>query len=118
MAKADVDKYTITGVAVMVAWGESFQVFGALNSSPWTAENFGADPQKAESCRRGVRKALVNNALMGGLGSWLLHEQGETQWWLPFVVTMGVSVYMFFEYDRALKRGAVTGSRGWANGGS
>lgn len=107
-------KYTIAGVAVMVAWGESFQVFGALNSSPWTARNFGADEEKAKSCREGVRKAVINNFLMGSLGSALLYFDGKQRfWWMPFVVVNGISFYMWREYDQALKAGMNTGSNGW-----
>jgi hypothetical protein len=102
-----VEKFTVTGIAVMVAWGESFQVFGALNSSPWTARNFGADQEKAESMRKYVKKAFVNNAAMGGLGSILTHS------WLPFLVTMGISLYMWWEYESALRQGCDAGSDGW-----
>lgn len=114
MTNQDTAKYTIAGVAVMVAWGESFQVFGALNSSPWTAENFGADQEKAASCWRGVKKAVVNNLLMGGLGSALLFYDGRQRfWWMPFMVTSGISAYMAWEYKTALARGVAKNSRGW-----
>jgi hypothetical protein len=102
-------QYTVTGIAVMVAWGESYQVFGSLNSSPWTSENFGADPEKAASCRRYVKMAVINNALMGGLGSWLTKSP------LPLVATTIVSGFMYYLYENALKRGAVAGSKEWAN---
>lgn len=101
-------QYTVTGIAVMVAWGESFQVFGSLNSSPWTSENFGADPQKAESCRRYVKLAVLNNALMGAIGSWLSKSP------LPFVATSLVSGFMWYLYEEALAKGAVSNSTGWA----
>ena len=115
MANQDTAKYTIAGIAVIVAWGEAFQVFGALNSSPWTAENFGADPEKAASCMKNVNKAVVNNLLMGTLGSALLYYDGKSKgWWIPFVVTNGVSLYMYREYKMALAKGASSGSSGWA----
>jgi hypothetical protein len=105
-----VERFTVTGIAVMVAWGESFQVFGSLNSSPWTAENFGADAEKAASMRRYVRLAALNNAAMGTLGSVL------TQSWLPLVATMAVTVFMWVLYEKALHRGEAAGSDGWQNG--
>jgi hypothetical protein len=101
-------QYTVTGIAVMVAWGESFQVFGSLNSSPWTSENFGADPEKAASCRRYVKLAVGNNLLMGGLGSYLTKSP------MPLVATSAVSLFMYYLYETALKRGSVAGSDGWA----
>lgn len=114
--RSAVERYSITGIAVMVAWGESFQVFGSLNSSPWTARNFGADADKAASMRSYVVKACVNNLLMGGLGSWLLQLAGESQWWLPLVVTSAISAYMYWEYDSALRAGMAAGDAGWTNG--
>ena len=116
MPDSTTTRYSVTGIAVMVAWGESFQVFGSLNSSPWTARNFGADPAKAASMRGYVRKAILNNLLMGGLGSWLLYIGNEQQWWLPLVVTSGISGYMWYEYESALNQGAQSGSAGWTNG--
>jgi fatty-acid desaturase len=112
MPSSESVKYGVTGVAVMVAWGEAFQVFGALNSSPWTAENFGADPQKAASMRNYVRMAFLNNVAMGALGSYL------TGSWLPIIVTMAVSAWMAHLYEKALHKGGTAGSVGWANGGA
>lgn len=109
MPKADVtQQYTVTGIAVMVAWGESFQVFGSLNSSPWTSENFGADPEKAASCRAYVKMALVNNFLMGCLGSFL------TKSLMPLIVTSLVSLFMYYLYEQALHKGKQAGSTQWA----
>lgn len=109
MSNGTTEKFTVTGIAVMVAWGEAFQVFGALNSSPWTAENFGADTAKADSVRRYVRMAVVNNLAMGGLGSYLTHS------WLPFMVTAGISLWMAYLYSAALSKGSAANSMGWEN---
>ena len=115
MASQEVQKYTIAGVAVMVAWGESFQVFGALNSSPWTARKFGSD-EDVQSCRDGVRKAIVNNLFMGGLGSALLYFDGKQRfWWMPVTVTSGISFWMWKQYDTALKHAVASNSKGWGN---
>jgi len=101
-------KLDAAGVGLfMVAAAESFNVFSAMNSSPWTAENFGADPAKAESCRRYVLIAVVANSGLG-LGASLLAKS----WW-PLVGTISVSAFMWIVYDRALKRGLAAGSYGW-----
>ena len=116
MPNQDTAKYTIAGVAVMVAWGESFQVFGSLNSSPWTARNFGGDKEKAAECMKMVRKGVVNNFLMGGLGSALLYYDGKQRgWWIPFLVTNGISAYMYYEYTSAIKGAQQQGSTGWGS---
>lgn len=101
-----------TGAAVglfLVACAESFNIFSAMNSSPWTAENFGADEQKAQSCRRYVYISLVANEALGFGASLLAHN-----WW-PLFGTTAVSGFMWYTYDRALKRGMAAGSTGWEN---
>lgn len=92
----------------LMALAEAFNVYGALNSSPWTAENFGADPEKAKSCRRYVLQAdAVNVAL--GIGTSLI---SESPW--PLLGIGLITVYMHWMYERALKKGAVAGTSNWA----
>jgi hypothetical protein len=86
----------------------SMDVMSALNSSPWTSENFGADPEKAKTSREyvmhsvGVSTAFcVSSAVIAG------------SWW-PIVGAVVTNGYLFWIYDRALKRGAACGSTGWA----
>lgn len=93
----------------LMALAEAFNVYGALNSSPWTAENFGADPEKAASCRRYVLQADVVNIALG-IGSSLI---AKNPW--PLLGIAVITVYMHYMYERALKKGAVAGSAGWAN---
>lgn len=93
----------------LMALAEAFNVYGALNSSPWTAENFGADEEKARSCRRYVLQAdIVNIAL--GIGTSLI---SETPW--PLLGIGLITLYMHWMYEKALKKGALAGSDGWAN---
>jgi hypothetical protein len=109
MASAD----TTAGAGIfLMALAEAFNVYGALNSSPWTAENFGADPEKARSCRRYVLQAdAVNLAL--GIGTSLI---AGNPW--PLLGIAVITVYMHWMYERALKKGAVAGTAGWAKAGS
>lgn len=94
-----------------MALAEAFNVYGALNSSPWTAENFGADPEKARSCRRYVIQAdIVNIAL--GVGTSIIAESPA-----PFLGILVISVYMHAQYERALRKGKTAGSKGWLNDG-
>lgn len=94
----------------LMALAEAFNVYGALNSSPWTAENFGADEEKARSCRRYVIQAdIVNIAL--GVGTSII---SHTPW--PLLGILAITVYMHYMYERALAKGKAAGSAGWANG--
>ena len=85
----------------------TFDAYSTLNSSPWTSENFGADPEKAKSSREYVTHAVifsVSYALVAGL----LAES-----WYPIVGAAVANTYLVWLYERALQRGKVAGSRGW-----
>lgn len=91
----------------LIGYYEFFNLVGALNSSPWTAESFGGDPAKAESARRYVKHAIVNGSIASGLGVVI-----GRQWW-PLIGTAGAAAYTWWLYDKALKKAGETGSVGW-----
>lgn len=94
---------------VLVAAAESFNIFSAMNSSPWTAENFGADEQKAKSCKEYVMWSVVANEALG-LGASAL---ARSLW--PLIGTTIVTLFMVWIYWRALARGMNAGSTNWQN---
>ena len=85
-----------------------FDVYSALNSSPWTSENFGADPQKAKSCMEYVLHSMAWTSVYCGLAAWVAKS-----WW-PIVGLVVANAYMYWLYRRALKRGAIASSSNWA----
>lgn len=91
----------------LIGYYEFFNLVGALNSSPWTAESFGGDPEKASSARRYVKHAIVNGAIASALGVLI----GGT-WW-PLIGTGGAAAYTWWLYDKALTKAQATGSAGW-----
>jgi hypothetical protein len=91
----------------LIGYYEFFNLVGALNSSPWTAESFGGDPAKNESARRYVKHAVVNGALASGAGVLI----GRT-WW-PLIGTALAAAYTWWLYDKALNRASATGSIGF-----
>ena len=91
----------------LIGYYEFFNLVGALNSSPWTAESFGGDPGKNEAARRYVKHAVVNGALASGAGVLI----GRT-WW-PLIGTAIAAVYTWWLYDQALGKAEVTGSVGF-----
>jgi hypothetical protein len=93
----------------LVAAAESFNIFSAMNSSPWTAENFGADDRKAKSAQQYVWISIGANEALG-VGASLL----AGNWW-PLIGTTLVSAFMYFIYQRALAKGMAAGSTGWQN---
>jgi hypothetical protein len=86
----------------------AMDVFSAVNSSPWTAENFGGDQTK---------NASVREYVYHGIGLTVFYIVGasvlaKSAW--PLVGGGITLAYMYFLYSRALQRGAARGSAGWS----
>lgn len=92
----------------LVATAESYNIFSAMTSSPWTAQSFAADERKAAAMREYVAIAVGANTALG-VGASLL----AGNWW-PLLGTIAVSLFMWWIYWRALKRGLAENSKGWA----
>jgi hypothetical protein len=86
----------------------TLDAYSTLESSPWTAENFGADPQKAKSCKEYLCHAVVYSMAYAAASAYIAHS-----WW-PIMGAVVSNAYLIWLYLRALDRGKVTGSQGWA----
>jgi hypothetical protein len=106
----EMDKRATAAGLFLMALAESFNVYSALNSSPWTAENFGADEEKARSCRHYVLQADAANVALG-IGTSIMAKS-----WAPLIGILAVTVYMHVLYERALNKGKESGSDGWTRG--
>lgn len=85
----------------------ALDAFGGVNSSPWTAESFGGDQQKADSCRE-----YVFHAIGQGIGFSVIAAMiGDTLW--PIIGMALECGYMFWLYQRALRRAKERGSTSW-----
>ncbi len=82
-------------------------VMSALNSSPWTSENFGASPEKAATAREYVMHALVVGASIDVVAALVAKS-----WW-PIIGAAATGTYLYWIYERALQRGSQSGSSGW-----
>lgn len=85
----------------------SLDAVSALNSSPWTSENFGASPQKAATSREYVMHAVVVSS-----GFAIVSAMISKSWW-PIVGVAGMNGYLWWIYNRALTRAAASGSTNW-----
>jgi hypothetical protein len=85
----------------------TLDAYSTLNSSPWTAENFGADPDKAASCREYVRHAIIVSSAFAVASAFI-----SGTWW-PIVGSAVANGYLYWLYERALGRGEDTGTTGW-----
>jgi hypothetical protein len=86
----------------------TLDAYSTFESSPWTAENFGADPDKAKSCREYLWHAVGYSMVYAVASSCLARS-----YW-PLVGAAVSNAYLIWLYLRALERGKVTGAKGWA----
>lgn len=87
----------------------TLDAYSTFQSSPWTAENFGADPNKVKSCKEYLAHA-VGFSMAYAIGSAIL---AKSMW--PIIAAVITNAYLIWLYLRALDRGKTTGSTGWAN---
>jgi hypothetical protein len=86
----------------------ALDAYSTLLSSPWTAENFGADPDKTKSCKEYLTHAVVYSMVYAAMSAYL----AKSYW--PLIGAAIANAYLIWLYLRALQRGSVTGSAGWA----
>lgn len=98
----------VAAVLFMQAGMYAMDSMSTLNSSPWTSENFGADPDKAKSAREYVLHSIAVSSVFCVTSAVIAKS-----WW-PILGALATDSYLFWIYERALKRGADAGSDGWA----
>jgi len=91
----------------------TLDAYSTLNSSPWTAESFGADERRAAALREYVAHAVTYSMIYAIAASVIAHGTRAT----TAIVTGAIvtNAYLVFLYSRASRRGREAGSAGWAN---
>lgn len=98
----------------LAAINECMQAYGTLNSSPWTAESFGADDRRAKALKEYVAHAVVFSLVTGGIAAYVAKGRKATYSIMGgIILTNG---YLVWLYTRASRRGRAAGDSGWANG--
>lgn len=100
----------LAAVLFMTSAMMALDAYSTLLSSPWTAENFGADPIKTASCREYLTHAVCYSMAYAIASAWIAKS-----WW-PLMGAAIANAYLIWLYLRALDRGKTTGSYGWAKG--
>lgn len=100
-----------TGTEFAASVAAGYSIYSTLNSSPWTAQSFGGDPEKAKSCLAYARLAMVTNLVLGLFVTLLQRSVWPL---LGFTVT---SVEMDYLYRRAVKNAQAAGSTSWSDRG-
>lgn len=88
----------------------TLDAYSTFQSSPWTAENFGADPVKAKSCKEYLMHAAGASIAFAVASSYM----AQSLW--PLLGSLIANAYLIWLYLRALNRGKTAGTTGWAKG--
>lgn len=108
------DRDALAAVLFLAAINETMQAYGTLNSSPWTAESFGADDRRAAALREYVTHAVIFSMATAGIAAWV--AQGRKATWAIILGAAGTNAYLVWLYMRASRRGRDAGDTNWANG--
>ena len=92
----------------------TLDAYSTLNSSPWTAESFGADERRAKALREYVGHAVVYSMAYAIAAAVI--ARGKTATWAILAGAIVTNAYLVWLYSRASVRGKAAGSAGWANG--
>lgn len=91
----------------------TLDAYSTLNSSPWTAESFGADERRAKALKEYVAHAVIYSMAYATAASFIAHGQAAT--WAILIGAVATNTYLVILYLRASHRGRMAGSAGWAN---
>jgi hypothetical protein len=104
----------LAAVLFLAAVNETMQAYGTLNSSPWTAESFGADDRRANSMKEYVAHAVVFSMVTAFVAAWVATDKKGK--FAIILGTIATNAYLVILYLRASDRGKAAGSGTWANG--
>lgn len=100
-------------VLFMQASMNTLDAYSTLNSSPWTAESFGADDRRARALKEYVTHAVIYSMAYAAAGAVIV--RGRLGWYI-LIGAIVTNLYLIWLYARASRRGRAAGAAGWANG--
>jgi hypothetical protein len=107
MAGSDgMTKRGLAGVLLLQAGQYSMDVTSTLQSSPWTAENVGADAEKADSLQFYMKQAVVVSTAYCCGAAYLAES-----WW-PVVGAVVNNMYLWYIYKQAIQKAKDSAARG------
>ena len=106
------DNRAMAALLFLAASNETMQAYGTLNSSPWTAESFGADERRAAALREYIAHAVAYSMAYSILSAMI--AGGKLGLWIV-AGALGTNLYLVWLYNRASLRGREAGSASWAN---
>lgn len=97
------------GIAILIAF-ETPNLFSGLLPSLFTISTFsGAEPEKQKHTKKMIRKGEIQAGVVSlglGLGGSVITR---TPW--PLLLTIGMMVWLIWNYEAALKTGCTTGPK-------
>lgn len=104
----------LAALLFMTASMNTLDAYSTLNSSPWTAESFGADERRARALKEYVAHAVVYSMAYATAAAFIARGAKATA--AIIIGAVVTNAYLVTLYMRASARGREAGSAGWANG--
>ena len=92
----------------------TLDAYSTLNSSPWTAESFGGDPEKMKALKEYVTHAAVYSTAYCAAAAFLAPPGLRV---FPVAGALINNAYLIWLYRRAATRSQAAGSTSWESGG-
>lgn len=106
----------LAAILFLQASMNTLDAYSTLNSSPWTAESFGADERRSKALKEYVAHA-VGYSMLYAIAAAII-ARGPKATWAIFTGAAITNAYLVFLYMRASRRGRAAGSSDWANSAS
>lgn len=106
---ANTGERALSALLFIGASTNAMDVYSALNSSPWTAESFGGDPEKAKACLEYVYHSIAVTAFYAVASALIARNPWPIYGWII------AAAYMYWLYQRALGRAQARGSESWSS---
>ncbi len=100
-------KDALAALLFLASAENTMNAYSSLNSSPWTAESFGGDPERSKSNMKYVYHSIGITLTMATVASMV-----AASWW-PMIGMIAINVYMFLLYRRANSIAVERGSTDW-----
>lgn len=102
----------LAAILFMQSSQNTLDVYSTLNSSPWTAESFGADERRAKALKEYVTHAVVYS-MVYAIAAGVIAKR-RYAWWIV-IAALATNLYLVWLYMRASKRGRQAGDQNWSN---
>lgn len=96
-------------ILMLQAGTQVYDAISAVNSSPLTAERYGADPAQAKSAMEYTYQGIALSSIYCIGAAWVAHS-----WW-PIIGMLPADIYLVWLYKRAIKRAQGRGPVDWSD---